>query len=97
MAGEEYPALAPSASWQERMEKRMADMEKEIADQKVEVKTQKDILFGFCERDVIIIAGEILKWAVQKRGEIDGEGRQFFDSDPTIQRMVFVSFFLTLL
>ena len=35
-----------------------------------------------------------MKWLVQKQGDIDGHGRQFFDSDPAVQRMAFVSFLL---
>ena len=46
MAGEEYPSLVPSVSWEECIGKRMADMEKQIADQKVEISDQKDLILG---------------------------------------------------
>ncbi|KAG0621368.1 hypothetical protein M758_3G014500 [Ceratodon purpureus] len=97
MVSEDFPPLGSSASWQERMEKQMGEMEKQMGEMEKqmggmekELSDQKELLFGFCEREIIIIAGEILKWSVKKQGESDGEGLHFFDSSQAVQQMVFL-------
>ena len=43
------------------------------------IKKIEKLFLPFCERELLILEGEILKWAVKKRGKENGEGLHFFD------------------
>lgn len=87
---EDYPALIPL----QNLGLRATNMDMRITEMEHRCNVRTKMVFGFMERDVPIITGEILKWSVNKRGDIDGEGRQFFDSNPDVWRMVLESVYL---
>ena len=76
---EGFPPLQVTQVTQLTLEERMARMEvnaeetnKKMARMEVDAKeTNKKIeklLLPFCERELLILGGEILKWVVKKRG-----------------------------
>jgi hypothetical protein len=65
-----------------------------LADVECRINVLTKLSFDFMERDVVIVGGEILKWSVNKRGEIDGEYRQLFNSNTDVRRIVSVSEFI---
>jgi hypothetical protein len=65
-----------------------------LADVERQINVLTKLSFDFMEQDVLIVGGQILKWSVNKREEIDGEGRQLFNSDTDVRRMVLVSEFI---
>ena len=56
------------------------------------IKKIEKFLLPFCEWKLLIRRGEILKWAVKKRGEENGEGLHFFDL--AVQSTILVSLVL---
>lgn len=86
MADEEYPPLIPvqvPSTMATRLESRLAEVERRS-------NVMVTMLYGSLERDVGIVAGEILKWSVNKRGTFDGEGRHLYDPSEEVRRMVLV-------
>ena len=70
----------------------MVRMEVDLEQTKKKNKKIEKLLFLFCERELLILGGEILKWTIKKRGEEDGEGLHIFD--PAVQSTVLVSLVL---
>ncbi|KAG0559138.1 hypothetical protein M758_10G081000 [Ceratodon purpureus] len=82
---EDFPALEPVPVQALSMEERMTNMEKKAkeTEEKFEKKfvRQGQLLLPFCERELVILGAEILKWSVKKQGVEDGHGLHLFDSD----------------
>lgn len=86
---EDFPALEPVPVQALSMEERMANMEKKAKETDEKFVRQGQLLLPFCERELVILGAEILKWSVKKQGVEDGHGLHLFDSD--VKSEVFVS------
>jgi hypothetical protein len=85
-----FPPPVPAAL---SLEERLLRMEGELSTHKQQLSTHSRLLHCFAERDVIILAAEILKWAVGKRRDHNVEdGRQLYGA--AVRPKVLVSYFL---
>lgn len=86
---EEFPALVPVPVQALSMEERMANMEKKFKETDEKLVSRGKLLLPFFERELVILGGEILKWALKKQGVEDGNGLHLFDSN--VETLVFLA------
>ena len=77
------------AKMEAEFEESKKKMEAGFEETKKELTETKELLYPFCEKELLILAGEILKWVVKKQGVEDGEGLHLFD--PSVSSEVSVS------
>jgi len=87
---EEFLPLVPVQvtllTLEERMVKMEVEFKKELKETKEELVTHRKPLLPFCEREFLILVGEILKWAVKKQGVEDGNRLHLFN--PSVEAVV---------
>ena len=57
-----------------KMERETEEFKKNLKETNEKLVTQGKLLLPFCEKELLILGAEILKWTVKKQGVKDGYG-----------------------
>lgn len=72
---------------------RISELKDQISEIKLELKDQAQLHMHVCERDITIVAVEVLKWTIGAQSQPDGDGRLFFTTHQKHEVKVSTSYF----